>query len=87
MQRPQVTTFVNNPTAAHNDVHVLSCECTPNMKQCIWCQGVVAAGGAFMFGYVVAGLLVLVVSFALVINADLHKKRGHKYAREAKQKD
>ena len=47
----------------------------------------VAAGGAFMFGHVVAGLLVLVVSFALVINADAHKKRGHQYAREAKQKD
>ncbi len=37
---------------------------------------VVLAGGAFMYGYVVAGLLVLVVSVALVVNADLHKKRG-----------
>ena len=43
--------------------------------------------GAFIYGYVVAGLLIIVVSFALVINADLHEKRGHKYAREAKQKD
>ena len=33
-----------------------------------------------MFGYVVAGLLVLVVSFALVVNADLHKKRGGGFA-------
>ena len=44
----------------------------------------VAAGGAFMFGYVVAGLSIIVVSVALVINAASHKKRGHKYAREAK---
>ena len=46
---------------------------------------VALAGGAFMFGYVVAGLLIVVVSVALVINADLHQKRGHKYAGEAKQ--
>ena len=36
---------------------------------------VVLAGGAFMYGYVVAGLLVLVVSVALVVNADSHKRR------------
>jgi len=44
---------------------------------------VVAAGGAFMFGYVVAGLLVLVVSFALVVNANSHQKRGDVFARES----
>ena len=47
----------------------------------------VLAGGAFMFRYVVAGWVVLVAGWALVVNAALHKKRGHKYAREAKQKD
>jgi len=31
---------------------------------------VVLAAGAFMYGYVVAGLLVLVVSVALVVTAD-----------------
>ncbi len=36
-----------------------------------------------MYGYVVAGLLVLVVSVVLVVNADLHKKRGDGYATEA----
>ena len=45
---------------------------------------VVAAGRAFMFGYVVAGLLVIVVSFALVINADAHKNPGDGFARDAK---
>jgi len=45
---------------------------------------VVAAGGAFMFGYVVAGLLVLVVSVALVVNADSHRKRRNIIARKAK---
>ena len=30
-----------------------------------------------------AGLLVLVVSVALVVNADLHKKRGAGFARDA----
>ena len=45
---------------------------------------VVVAGGTFMYGYVVAGLLIIVVSFALVINADAHKKRGNSFAREAK---
>ena len=44
---------------------------------------VLLAGGAFMYGYVVAGLLVLVVSVALVVNADLHRKRGDGWAREA----
>ncbi len=44
----------------------------------------VAAAGAFMFGYVVAGLLIIVVCFTLVINADLHKKSGNRFAREAK---
>ena len=43
---------------------------------------VVLAGGAFMFGYVVAGFLVLIVSVALVVNADSHKKRGDVFARE-----
>ena len=45
---------------------------------------VVLAGGAFMYGYVVAGLLVLVTSVALVVNADSHKKRGAAFAREVK---
>jgi len=40
-----------------------------------------------MFGPVVAWLLVLVVSFALVVNADAHKERGDVVAREAKGKD
>jgi hypothetical protein len=33
---------------------------------------VALAGGAFMYGHVVAGLLVLVVSVALVVNAESH---------------
>ena len=48
---------------------------------------VVVAAGAFIYGYVVAGLLVLVVSVALVVNADLHRKRGDVIAGEAKQDD
>jgi hypothetical protein len=44
---------------------------------------VVAAGGAFTFGHAVAGLLVLLVSVALVVNADSHKKRGYALARES----
>lgn len=43
---------------------------------------VVLAGGAFMYGYVVAGLLILGVSVALVVNADVHKKRGDIFARD-----
>ena len=43
---------------------------------------VALAGGAFMFGYLVAGLLIIVVSFALVINSDQHKKRGQRFRRE-----
>ena len=43
-----------------------------------------AATAAFMFGYVVAGLLIIVVNIALVISADLHKERGNRFAREAK---
>ena len=39
---------------------------------------VVLACGAFIYGYVVAGWLVLVVSVVLVVNADSHKKRGYK---------
>ncbi len=46
---------------------------------------VVLAAGAFMYGYIVAGLLVLVVSVALVVNADLHRKRGDRYAKEVEQ--
>ena len=45
---------------------------------------VALAGGAFMYGYVVAGLLVLVVSVALVVNADSHRKRRNIIARKAK---
>lgn len=45
---------------------------------------IVLAGGAFLFGYVVAGWLVLVASWALVVNADAHKKRGHFLKGEAK---
>jgi len=44
---------------------------------------VIAAGGAFMFGHVLAGLLVLVVSVALVVNAGSHKKRGDALARDS----
>jgi hypothetical protein len=44
---------------------------------------VVLAGGAFMHGYVVAGLLTLVISLAVVWNADVHKNRGNAAAREA----
>ena len=40
-----------------------------------------------MNGYGVAGLLILVVSVALVVNADLHKKRGDSYEREAERED
>ena len=46
---------------------------------------VVLAAGAFMYGYVAAGLLVLVVSVALVVNAALHKKRGDLFASEVKR--
>ena len=38
-----------------------------------------------MYGYVAAGLLVLVISVALVVNADLHKKRGDLFASEVKR--
>ena len=44
---------------------------------------VVLAGGAFMYWYVVDVLLILAVSVALVLNADLHKKRGDGLAGEA----
>ena len=37
---------------------------------------VIAAGTAFMFGHVVAGLSIIAVSVALVVNAGSHKKRG-----------
>jgi len=43
---------------------------------------VALAAGAFMYGHIVAGVLVLVVSVALVVNADLHKKRGDVFAKE-----
>jgi fatty-acid desaturase len=46
---------------------------------------VVLAGGAFMFGHWVAGLLLLAVSVALVVNADSHKKRGNIVARGAER--
>jgi hypothetical protein len=38
----------------------------------------------FMNDYVVAGLLTLAISAAAVWNADVHKKRGDGYAREAR---
>jgi hypothetical protein len=44
---------------------------------------VVLAGGVFMFGYVVAGLLTLAISLLAVWNADVHKNRGNAAAREA----
>ena len=44
---------------------------------------VISAGGAFMYGHVLAGLLALVVSVALVVNADAHRKRGVGFTREA----
>ena len=44
---------------------------------------VVAAGDAFTFGHAVAGLLVLLVSVGLVVNADSHKNRGDALARES----
>lgn len=37
---------------------------------------VVIALGAFAVGSPVAGVLVIVVSFALVVNADAHRRRG-----------
>lgn len=46
---------------------------------------VVLAGGAFMYGYIVAGLLILAGSVALVVNADAHRKRGDVFAREAEE--
>ena len=45
---------------------------------------VVLAVGAFMYGYVVAGLLTLVISLVAVWNSDVHKNRGNAAAREAK---
>ena len=48
---------------------------------------VALAGGAFMYGYVVVGLLVLVVSVALVVNADSHRKCGDVFARGAGRED
>lgn len=39
------------------------------------------AAGAFMFGHVFAGLLILALSGAAVWNADAHKKRGNEFAR------
>ena len=44
---------------------------------------VALAALAFVAGYIVAGLLVLVVSVPLVVNADSHKKRGYRCAKEA----
>ncbi len=44
---------------------------------------VVLAAGALMYGHVVAGLMVLVINIAPVVNADSHKKRGDGFAREA----
>ena len=43
----------------------------------------VLAGTVFMFGYVVAGVLIIAVSVALVVNSDTNKKRGDVLAREA----
>ena len=40
----------------------------------------VLSATTLLYGYVVAGVLVLVVSVALVVNADLHKKRGAGYS-------
>ena len=41
------------------------------------------AAGAFMYGYVVAGLLIIVVSIALVVNAEAHRKRRDGVANNA----
>lgn len=38
-----------------------------------------------MYGYIVAGLLILAVSVAAVWNAIVHKKRGDVCAREAER--
>ena len=52
----------------------------PNTAIALLC--VVLAGGAFMFGYVVAGVLILAVSVALVVNAESHRRRGDSLASE-----
>jgi fatty-acid desaturase len=54
-----------------------------NIAMALLC--VLLAGGAFMFGYVVAGVLILVVSVALVVNAGSHRKRGYVFERESEQ--
>ena len=45
---------------------------------------VALAALTFVAGYIVAGLLMLIVSVPLVVNADSHKKRGDIAAAEAK---
>ena len=52
-----------------------------NIAIALLCAALV--GAAFMTGYVLVGLLIIVVSFALVVNAGLHKKRGDVLARDA----
>ena len=48
-------------------------------------QCVIAATGAFTFGYPVAGVLTLTVSVAAVINSGLHRKRGDTFAQNMRE--
>ena len=70
-QRPEIVAFAYRFT--RRDIDLCSCGAL--------------AGGAFMFGHVVAGLLIRAVSVALVVNADPYKKERDSCAREVFQID